>query len=231
MPIAKVNGIKIYYETHGKGEPLVIILGLSSNIYEYKTVIEEVAKQYKVLVFDNRGAGRSDKPKTPYSIKMMAKDTYELMQKTGFNKANIVGISLGGKIALEFAIKYPNSVKKLILISTGAKSVVKWWFYLFLLTQITPIFKGKYPQPFYAYNRQRFAAKYYNCTKELIKIKAPTLVLHGRKDSVAPYKLAKEMSDNIKNSKLEVFEGGHSFFVIKKRSETFAIIDKFLNDK
>src|SRR6266568_7136982 len=116
MPYVKVNDIHMYYEIHGDGEPLVLIVGLGTDISEWEGIIRWLAKTYQVLAFDNRGVGRTDKPDTPYSIEMMADDTAGLMQTLGIEQANILGISLGGRIALEMALRHAPSVKKLVLV-------------------------------------------------------------------------------------------------------------------
>jgi 3-oxoadipate enol-lactonase len=69
MPIAHVNGISIYYETHGEGEPLVLIPGLATDVSEYQRLIAPLAERYQVIALDNRGAGRRDKPDIPYSTR------------------------------------------------------------------------------------------------------------------------------------------------------------------
>src|SRR5579864_6355187 len=113
MPYVKVNDIQMYCEMHGDGEPLVVILGLGTDVSEWDGIIRWLTEKYKVLAFDNRGAGRTDKPDIPYSIEMMADDTAGLMQALDIGQANIVGISLGGRIAMELALQHPASVKKL----------------------------------------------------------------------------------------------------------------------
>ena len=80
MPYVKVNDIQMYYEMHGDGESLVVILGLGTDVSEWDGIIRWLANKYQVLAFDNRGAGRTDKPDIPYSIEMMAEDTAGLMQ-------------------------------------------------------------------------------------------------------------------------------------------------------
>ncbi len=120
MPKIKVNDINIYYETHGDGFPLILIRGLSSDVYRWPpNFIAELSKHLKIILFDNRGAGRTDKPVIEYSIEMMADDTTGLMKVLNIEKAHILGYSMGGHIAQEIALKYPEKVKKLILCSTG----------------------------------------------------------------------------------------------------------------
>lgn len=119
MPRQKVNDIEIYYEIHGQGDSLVLIMGLRRNIEWWYGQIPTVSKHFKVLVFDNRGAGRSDRPKMDYSIRLFADDTARLIESLGMKKAHILGLSMGGYIAQELAINYPHIVKSLILACTG----------------------------------------------------------------------------------------------------------------
>ena len=143
----------MYYEIHGDGEPLTLIVGLATDISEWDGLIRWLAEKYKVQAFDNRGAGRTDKPDAPYSIEMMADDMAGLMQASGIEQANIVGISMGGRIALALALQHPERVKKLVLVSTSARSIKNWRRYFFGMLSNAPIFRSKYPQPHYAFMR------------------------------------------------------------------------------
>jgi pimeloyl-ACP methyl ester carboxylesterase len=122
----KVNDIHMYYEIQGEGEPLVLILGLGTDISEWSGIIRWFAEKYQVLAFDNRGVGRTDKPDKAYSIEMMVDDTAGLMQKLGIQQAYIIGISLGGRIALGLSLRQAECVKKLVLVSTSARVVKNW---------------------------------------------------------------------------------------------------------
>src|SRR5215469_17759144 len=100
MPTVHVNGIDIYYETHGEGDPLVLIPGLATDVSEYQRIIAALADRYQVSALDNRGAGRSDKPDVPYSIEIMADDTAALLDALGITQTHVLGTSMGGRIAL-----------------------------------------------------------------------------------------------------------------------------------
>lgn len=126
MPEVKVNDIDIYYETRGEGEPLVLVMGLGGTLEWWFLQVPALSQYYRVVAFDNRGSGRSDKPDIPYTMEMMAKDTIGLMDALGIPSARIFGISMGGMIAQHIALLYPQRVKTLILGATtcgGSHSV------------------------------------------------------------------------------------------------------------
>ena len=120
MPKVNINDCDIYYEVHGRGDPLVLIMGLRRNLEWWYRQIPALAKHFQVIAFDNRGAGRSDKPVMEYSIGLFADDTAELMDALELPISHILGFSMGGYIAQELALKYPDKVKNLILASTGS---------------------------------------------------------------------------------------------------------------
>jgi len=115
MPSVKVNDIDCYYEIHGSGHPLLLIAGLVSDSQSWKPAVRELEKDFKVIIFDNRGIGRTRYPKTSFSISTLAADTIGLLDKLGIEKSDILGHSMGGFIAQEIAIEYPERVNKLIL--------------------------------------------------------------------------------------------------------------------
>lgn len=119
MAKIEVNDIQMYYEIHGEGAPLVLIEGLGYATWMWYKQIDELAKHFKVIVFDNRGVGETDKPDCEYSIEIFADDLAELLNKLGIEKTHVLGVSMGGFIAQEFALKYPQMVDKLILCSTS----------------------------------------------------------------------------------------------------------------
>ena len=232
MPEVKVNDIQVYYEIHGEGELLVFIAGLGSDLSENGEIIGWLAQKYQVLAFDNRGVGRTDKPDIPYSIEMMANDTTELMQSLGMRQANILGISMGGRIALALALAHPERVKKLILVSTSAQTTKRnRWMPLLGRVSTLPIFRSKYPQPYYAHIRQRQASSAYNCADRLHELHMPTVILHGKKDSIVPYPVAQELHAAIQGSKLITFEGGHLFSLMKERQPFLDAIATFLEEE
>lgn len=118
MPKIKVKDIEMHYEIYGEGEPLLLIMGLGMDINGWIFQVPEFLAHFKVVIFDNRGIGKTSAPPGPYSTKMMANDTAELMNILGVESTHILGISMGGMIAQELAINYPKKVRKLILACT-----------------------------------------------------------------------------------------------------------------
>ena len=119
MPKININDCSIYYEIHGQGEPLVLIMGLRRNAEWWYRQLPALTQHFQLIVFDNRGAGRSDKPEMEYSIRLFADDTAELMNFLGLSRAHVLGFSMGGYIAQELALNYSEKVRSLILSSTG----------------------------------------------------------------------------------------------------------------
>jgi 3-oxoadipate enol-lactonase len=115
MPHLKSNGVTLYYEEHGSGEPLVLIMGFTVSSIGWYWNIPAFAQEFRTIAFDNRGVGQSDKPDEPYSMAMFADDTAGLLDGLGIDQAHIFGISMGGMIAQEFTLRYPQRVKTLIL--------------------------------------------------------------------------------------------------------------------
>ena len=229
MPVLRSNGIDIYFEIHGAGEPLLLIGGLANDVTDYERtgILDLLAERFQLIVFDNRGAGRSEKPKELYSIPMMAQDAAGLLAGLGLARAHVIGVSMGGRIALELALRHFELVNRLVLVSTGPRTSPSWRGRVLFAIGRLPIFKGKHPQPYYAFKNQMAATSSYDCTSRLGGIRALTLVIHGRKDSVAPFSIAEEMQQRIRNSRMIAVKGGHAFLFFRPR-EFAAHVTAFL---
>jgi pimeloyl-ACP methyl ester carboxylesterase len=232
VPTLEANGITIYYEIHGEGDPLLIILGLANDLTEVEGIVHGLSQNHRVIAFDNRGAGRTDKPDMKYSIETMAEDTAGLLGGLSIRQLNVLGISMGGRIALSLALAHPELVRTLILASTSASGTYRrglLWSLSNLLVRIPMVREigTRYPQPYYAYVRQREASRDYDATGRLREIQAPTLILHGKKDRFAPYPLAEEIHAGIRGSRIVTFDGGH-LFMFSKQKEFISSIEEFL---
>jgi pimeloyl-ACP methyl ester carboxylesterase len=115
MPNVQANGINVYYESHGEGEPLLLVAGLGATHHLWDLQAPSFARSFRVVTFDNRGSGETDKPSEPYFIALFADDTAALMDALGIQRAHVYGQSMGGLIAQEFALRHPRRLRCLVL--------------------------------------------------------------------------------------------------------------------
>jgi len=118
---ASVNGIEMAYSIHGEGKPLVLLMGFGADGGVWELHVNEYQKHFKCIVIDNRGVGLTSQPKGPYTTALMADDVAGLMDHLGISKAKVAGISMGGAIAQELALRHPEKVERLLLVATWAK--------------------------------------------------------------------------------------------------------------
>jgi pimeloyl-ACP methyl ester carboxylesterase len=248
MPTVRINNIDCYYEIHGSGNPLILIAGLASDSQSWQPMLGGLAEYFKVIIFDNRGIGRTQYPRESFQISTLALDTVCLLDKLAIEKADILGHSMGGCIAQEIAIEYPQRVNKLILASTSAavseKSVVLFEGLLkdlesgknyesfireFFDLIFTPEYlKNKeniesavkyaldYPFPVTSegFRLQVEALSNFSSQDRLDKIKAATLLMIGRKDTLVTAEEAQLLIDKIPFIKTLYLENAaHSFQV------------------
>ncbi|MDD1748092.1 MAG: alpha/beta hydrolase [Methanomassiliicoccales archaeon] len=109
------------FEINGMGQPTTMISGIASEISSWSLQVPSFSLNVMTICFDNRGAGKTDAPDRPYTIEMMANDTVKLLDVIGVEASNLVGFGMGGRIALDIAIRHPSKVKNLVLCSTAAK--------------------------------------------------------------------------------------------------------------
>lgn len=236
MPYAKVNDINIYYEIHGEGEPLVLISGLGTSAVVWEPIIPIFSRDYMVIVFDNRGVGRTDAPGIPYSMEMMADDISGLLEMIGIERANIYGTSMGGAVAQFFAILHPKKVIKLILQSTsclGSHAVMASGEVLeYLENQAKTTARDDNPLPGvtseFADNNpliikelrermQRYPApgmprqlqasiNSEGTYDSLPEISVPTLIIHGESDLLWPVENAHILASRIPNAQVVIYK-------------------------
>jgi pimeloyl-ACP methyl ester carboxylesterase len=257
MPIAKANGININYKVEGHGDPLVMIMGFSSGRSQWSSQIPFFKKYYKVVTFDNRGVGKSDKPEGSYSTKMMADDTVKLMDHLEIKKARIIGASMGGMIAQELAINYPKRVSKLVLACTYAlkddingdtaeqaelvhlspqkmaagmvKLAVNNRFNQFVFGTLAMILSNFMSvSSKTGLKGQTEACNTHDTLDRLSSIKAPTLVIVGTKDRLIKPISSEVISRNIPGAKLKEVEGGSHMFYMEMRTSFNQIVLDFL---
>lgn len=122
MPKVRVNGIELFYEEGGRGEALVLIMGFGGDHQAWAFQVPAFEERYRVIRFDNRGAGQSGVPDAPYSTRGMAEDAVGLMDALGVERAHVLGVSMGGMVAQEVALNHPGRVRSLQLHCTYARA-------------------------------------------------------------------------------------------------------------
>lgn len=131
MAFTRVNGIQIYYELHGtdkRNEPSEVVTflhGLGSSSRDWERQVAAFADDYRVLLIDMRGHGQSDKPMGPYSMPQFASDVITLLDRLGIRHTHIVGLSMGGMVAFQMALDYPQRIGCMVIVNSGPAVVPK----------------------------------------------------------------------------------------------------------
>lgn len=238
MPYFRSGDVKLYYQDEGQGETLLFLHGFTCDHRMWQAQLDYFSQNYRVLILDSRGHGKSDAPVSGYSRDHRTEDTKLLLDELKIDKVHLVGLSMGGSTAIGFAFKYAERMKSLSLISTGAAghspgkkigildeiaqsqgieaAKEKW------LEWILTWFKGRDPkigQLMHDMTRDHSGAIWldpmrgkYPRTKDLDnvhRIQAPTLIIAGRHDKTF-LELSEELNQKIENSRLIVLEkAGH----------------------
>jgi 3-oxoadipate enol-lactonase len=127
MPHIENEGADIYWHSHGSGPPVLLIMGLSFTHEMWFRIVPWLVDSYRVILFDNRGMGRSSVPGGPYSIRKMARDAAAVLRAAEVPAAQVVGASMGGMIAQELALEHPEMVQSLTLACTSHSGLFGRW--------------------------------------------------------------------------------------------------------
>jgi pimeloyl-ACP methyl ester carboxylesterase len=249
---APVNGLKMYYEIHGAGTPLVLIHGGGSTIQStFGRVLHDFAKTHRVIAVEMQAHGHTADIDRPLSFQQDADDIAELLKHLNIDKADIFGFSNGASTTLQFAIRHPGMTNKIIVASTFYKKAgAPDWFWPMMSK---PTFEGM-PQPYKdeylkinpdtnALHRmyERDVARmqsFPDISEEQMKsIKAPAFIIIGDKDVATPEHAA-EMHRLISNSRLAIIPGGHGDYIGEMTTPqnsiliaaTVSLINKFLSE-
>lgn len=227
--------MKLNYVVEGDGENLVFIHGLSDNLLYWEVLATTLKKDFRVVRFDLRGHGQSPLGDEEISIDTYADDLKNILDDLGIQKANLVGFSLGGAVALDFAIKYHDYVSSLVLMSTFFRyddvmdTLDQFKNYLdkgfdeffdFMLPRVLcpdVIEVNKEELEFLkkeslktanidAYTKAVDACSSFNVESQLSKITVPTLILAGKYDRIFPLSIQENLSQKISGSRLIVLD-------------------------
>lgn len=249
-----VNGLKMYYEIYGKGQPLVLIHGGGSTIQTtFERVIPLLAKSRKIIAVELQAHGRTNDRNADLTFEQDADDVATLLKNLSIDKADFFGFSNGGTTTLQIAIRHPEIVDKIILGSALAKrNGAPDWFWDFMkqarLENMPEQLKVGYKKVAADTNglqimHDRDAKRMVNFKdipdEQIRSIKAPALIIIGDKDVITP-EHALELHRQITNSELAIIPGGHGDYIgeittikpgFKESEMVVPMIEKFLDRK
>jgi len=261
MAFTENQGARIYWGEEGSGAPVLLIMGLgwASNMWHRTRPV--VAARYRVVSFDNRGAGRSSVPAGPYSIAAMASDAAAVLDAASVESAHVVGASMGGMIAQEFALQYPTRVLSLTLACTApggpqAEHPGQDAMEVLFRTGLTPEERARLIVPFIYDSRtpqeriqqdlavlselypipegffaQLQAILVWEAYSRLDGIHTPTLVIHGLNDRLVPPGNSDLIAARIPGARLVKLADAGHIFFTDQPEESHAILLKFLTEQ
>ena len=239
MAFVENQAARIYWDERGQDEPILFIMGLGYPSAMWHRTRPALAARYRTIALDNRGAGRSDTPPGPYSIRLMASDAAAVLDAAGIESAHVFGVSMGGMIAQEFALQYPlradAEATRLLMrrdkmsSEDAAEAAVP-----FIYDQSTPrewieedlaIRRPWFPSPEgYAAQLQGILA--WEAYSRLAQIVAPTMVIHGESDRLVPPGNANLIAERIPGAKLVMIpRASHLFLTDQPEAAHRAILD------
>lgn len=234
MPWANSRGATIYWEEEGSGEPLILITGLGFCMAMWGDLRSFLAQRFRTILLDNRCSGRSDAPVAPFTIANMAADTVAVMDAAGVERAHVFGFSMGGMIAQELALRWPERVNRLVLGGTHSSGlrVVRadpellrllacpWTsragkitgMVRFLYHPETPVERvhraaaiiHANPPRLWSYALQVSAIARWSSLNRLPAIQSPSLVMHGECDRLVLPDGARSLANRIPGARLAI---------------------------
>lgn len=258
MSFLENQGTKIYWDEQGHGEPLLLIMGLGYPSTLWHRARPALSQRFRTIAFDNRGIGLSDVPPGPYSIATMASDAAAVLDVAGVTRAHVFGVSMGGMVAQEFALCYPEKTHSLILgcTSPGGPSAVRAESKVadILFTRGMTVEQAREAIIPYIYDaatpreridedmrlRRRWLPSVAGYTAQLqgilawqsysriAQIKAPTLVIHGQSDALVPSGNGELIAQQIPRAKFVLLEHASHLFLTDQTEAALEAIFEFL---
>lgn len=225
-----MNDIQLHFVEQGQGKPLILLHGNGEDSSYFEHQIPYFSSDYHVIALDTRGHGQSPRGDKPFAIKQFAEDLRDFMDEKDIEKAILLGFSDGGNIALEFALKYPERIDKMIvdganLFPSGVKPLYQWPVEIGY--RIAKLFSRKSEK---ALRNAEMLGLMVNephiDPSELAAITMPVLVVAGTKDMIKESH-TKLIYKSLPNAQLSIIEGDH--FVANKNPEAFnKVVTSFL---
>ena len=226
----RTNGQELFYQIHGDGPALVLLMGIGydSSLWTLQQV-PVLCTRFRVVILDNRDAGRSSRADHPYTIADMADDVAGLLDALDIHRTHLLGLSMGSMIGMEFALRHANRLDRLVLAGPGAAPArsavdpISIWNWVKANDPSGEVLAGN-PNPVEpeAYDRQAQAYLQFDALDRLGGIKAPTLVIVGEQDLLTPPWVAREVARGMPRALLKIVTGdGSSHLVPLERPDEF----------
>ena len=250
--IVNINNLNVYYEITGQGNPVLLLHGWGVDISSFRSIIDFLQKNYKVIALDSPGFGKSDIPESPWDVGSYSAFLAAFMNQTGLTKTDIIAHSFGGRIAIRLAVEQPEIINKLILVnSSGIKPcrTYKYYFKTFLAKtgKIASKFLGepgnKFKKMIYEHigskdfqnagaMRNTFIKIINEDLQPLLKnIITPTLLIWGENDKETPVYMGKIMEKEIKDSGLVILKNAGHYSYLDQFHQFCTIVNNFLQTK
>jgi pimeloyl-ACP methyl ester carboxylesterase len=259
VPRARAGDIELHYEDRGSGDPpLLLIAGIPAVASDWASMAEPLSASRRVIAYDNRGSGQSSLTPGPYTTRQLASDGVALLDALEIERADVFGMSLGGMIAQELAIGWPERVRKLVLGCTHAgpphaapmsretgrafaletddwaermRALAPFAFARDVDSVMLEAFVAKKSgdaQDRRGYSAQIDAVLGHDTYERLPQIQAPTLILTGDDDQVIPGASSNVLHERIRGSQLEVIARSGHLFFIERPEATLELLKSFL---
>jgi pimeloyl-ACP methyl ester carboxylesterase len=249
----RVNGVPLHYERRGSGEPLLLITGFTISSAVFEPVLDRYSKHFEVVMYDHRGSARS-KGTSPSTMGALADDGLALLKTLGLPRAHVYGLSMGGMVALEMALRRPERVNGLILGGTSAGgpfAPVLGPLDVLAIARgairergirapllFSPEFRKEHPErarelvSYFKLNRssvatiaaQTGASALHATLSRLHGVRPPTLVMHGGADRLVPLAAGRLLASRIPDAELAVIEGAGHAYALEKPQESLDLL-------
>jgi 3-oxoadipate enol-lactonase len=257
----RVNDNVLHYTRAGlpNGTPLVFLNSLGTDLRIWNGITAHFAPRFPIICYDKRGHGLSDCPPGPYIIRDLSNDLHGLLDHLRVDTAILIGVSIGGMIALDFAGRQPERVKALMLCDTGAKigttqmwneridllrqnglvylaeTILGRWFTATFIQGQPDRYRGYYHMltrtPLAGYIATCEAIREADLSQLVGQIRAPALVVGGLEDLATPPDLVRSLADALPNARLELIEQCGHLPSIEQPAVLAAKIDAFLSEQ
>jgi len=259
MPYTLSSGTRIYWEEYGAGPPVLLIMGLSFTHEMWVRILPSLAARHRVVVFDNRGVGQSDTPSGPYLIRQMAADAAAVLDAANIDHAQILGVSMGGMIAQELALRFPSRVTSLTLGCTSHGGILARWPHLRSswavkwsngtrrereLSLIPLLYAASTPREriyedielqcccnctYAGFFNQLAGILLWSSYLRLPLIAAPTLVAHGEEDRLIPIQNGKTVASRIPGARFNPIPGAGHMLATDQPERCIDLMLEFLD--